>query len=554
MDSSHTPSVRLLEELTGREHGSVAGLFRARATATPEARFVSWSGTWTTYGEALDRCSRVAGFLRGLGLAGADHRVATYLPNCPEAIWCWFGSGLAGSVYAPLNRSHRGDVLRDMLVRCRASVLFTEISALPELGDLHGSGVQVVVTVDGEWPQSCGVSQRAFDEVRDAAPWSGVDADPFGIGSVMYTSGSTGRSKAVLLPHNAQTRGAALAADSFGLRDDDVWHAWPPLFHMMAQLYIVLGSVAAGGAIALQPKFSRSRFWSQVADSGCTVIGGVAPVMRMVWTLPDDELSSSNPVRLALVSGAFADLHDAFQRRYSLRIIDCYGMTEAEPMTLPLPDEHESGTHGLESPDFEVAILDENDVAVSPGTVGEIVSRPRTPGVMFCGYEGDDERTVAAWRNLWFHTGDLGFLDERGRLHFLDRRKHGIRRSGENISTWELEELLHSCPGVAAAVAVGVPAGPGEEDVKVIVVCEPDHPLTAEDLHSWCRQHMAKFMVPRYIEFLAAMPTLTLGKVDRRSLQDLGPDVWDANAVLGSAVPLTRSPNGSSTRPAGNPS
>jgi crotonobetaine/carnitine-CoA ligase len=540
----HPATVRLLEQLTGHEHGSIAGLVRGRTAATPDARFLRWGRDWTTYAEALGRCERVAGFLRDVGNGVAEPRVATYLPNCPEAIWCWFGTCLSGNVYVPLNRSHRGEMLRDMIVRSGASVLFTESSALPELGDLKASDVRVVVTVDGEGSHLPGVSQRPFAEVEAATPWAGVDSDPFRVGSVMYTSGSTGRSKAVMLPNNAQARGAALVADSFGLQPSDIWHGWPPHYHIMAQLYVVLGSVAAGGGIALQPRFSRSRFWSQVVDAECTVIGGVATVMRMIWSLPDDESSESNPVRLALVSGAFADLHDEFQRRYDLQVIDCYGMTEAEPMTLPVLDGHESGTHGRESVDFELAILDERDAPVACGTVGEIVSRPRTPGVMFCGYEGDSDQTVAVWRNLWFHTGDLGLIDDSGRLHFLDRRKHGIRRSGENISTWELEELLHSCPGVATAVAVGVPAASGEEEVKVIVVRDSYHALSAPQLHEWCQDHMAKFMVPRYIEFLDTMPTLALGKIDRRSLGGLTSGVWDAQGVTERAGDEAAGPSG----------
>ena len=234
---------------------------------------------------------------------------------------------------------------------------------------------------------------------------------------------------------------------------------------------------------------------------------------------------------MALVSGAFGDLHHAFEQRYGLTIVDCFGMTEAEPLTLPLRSRLEPGSHGLESPDFEVDVLDEDDRTVASGTIGEIVARPRRPGVIFQGYEGDAEQTVRSWRNLWFHTGDLGFLDADGFLHFLDRRKYGIRRKGENISTWELEGILHTAPGVSLAVAVGIENAPGEEDVKIVVVREPDCELTAHELYDWCVGTLAPFMVPRYIEFAERLPELTLGKVDRAQLATVTPAVWDATAT-----------------------
>jgi crotonobetaine/carnitine-CoA ligase len=301
---------------------------------------------------------------------------------------------------------------------------------------------------------------------------------------------------------------------------------------MMGQLYVMLGSMAAGAGVALVPRFSRSGFWREVCESGATVICGMASVMRLLWTLEDDEYSRANQVRLALVSGAFGDIHRAFEERYKLSIVDCFGMTEAEPATLPVLGRADPGSHGLASPDFEVRIFDEADSELEAGAIGEIVLRPRRASVMFQGYEGDGEATVRVWRNLWFHTGDLGFIDPAGVLHFLDRRIYGIRRLGENISVWEVEELLHTMPGIAAAVAVGIDAAPGEQDVKAILVRAPGAQITEPEVHRWCASEMAKFMVPRYVEFLDELPRLALGKVDRSQLGHAGPGVWDAQAAI----------------------
>jgi carnitine-CoA ligase len=526
---SHPATGYLMETLTGSADGSIPGLLRGRAALTPDARFLRWEERWWTYAEALASCERVAGFLREITDVGPGHRVASYLHNCAEAIWTWFGTQLAGSVYVPLNRFHRGPLLTDLLTRSGADVLVTSSDALADIRGLSLSGVRHLVLIDEMPEEEPEVDTVPFEQVLQVTPWEGVVPAPDAIASVLFTSGSTGRSKAVLVPHNAFARGAALVAESFGYTADDIWHAWPPVFHMMGQLYIVLGSLAAGGGVALQPRFSKSRFWREVADSGATLIGGMASVMRLLWPLEDDEDSRANTARQALISGAFDDLRDAFQARYGVSIVDCYGMTEAEPATLPVLGQAGAGTHGLESPDFEVRIFDEGDLPVAAGVAGEIVLRPRRAGVVFRGYENDGGATVRAWRNLWFHTGDRGYLDADGHLHYLDRHSEVIRRLGENISVWEVEQLVHAVSGVADVVAIGVDGTPGEQDVKLVVVREPGAELTPQALHEWCRQEMAKFMVPRFIEFVDTFPRLALGKVDRARLSTNGPAVWDAS-------------------------
>ncbi len=530
-----------MELLTGSADGTVPALLRGRASLTPDANFLGWGDRWWSYADTLARCEQVAGFLRDVAAAGPSHRVASYLSNCPEALWTWFGTQLAGSVYVPLNRSHRGPLLGDLLVRSRAEVLVTSSDALADLPPLSMTSVRHLLVIDGNPEELAGLAVIPFERVWEAARWEGVDPSPNGVASVMYTSGSTGRSKAVLVPHNGFARGAALVAESFGYTSADVWHAWIPIFHMMGQLYVVLGSLAAGGSLALQPRFSKSQFWRQVADSGATVIGGMASIMRLLRPLEDDEQSSSNTARLALISGPFDDLHEAFQTRYDVSIVDCYGMTEAEPTTLPVLGPAGAGSHGLESPDFEVQIVDDGESPVDVGVAGEIVLRPRRAGVMFCGYEHDGDATAHAWRNLWFHTGDLGFLDVNGYLHFLDRRVNGIRRLGESVSAADLEELVRRFPGVADVVAIGVDAGPGDQEVKIVVVRQPRAELTARELHEWCGREMAKFMVPRFIEFVDSLPRLALGKVDRATLSENGPDVWDASAPIRASSPASES-------------
>jgi crotonobetaine/carnitine-CoA ligase len=202
-------------------------------------------------------------------------------------------------------------------------------------------------------------------------------------------------------------------------------------------------------------------------------------------------------------------------------------MTEADPITLPVADLDATGSSGYPGGDFEVAILDDQDRALGAGALGEIAIRPRAPGVMSLGYEGDEEATVRKWRNLWFHTGDMGVLDQAGRLHFRGRAQRYIRRRGENVSAAEVERILAEHPEVAECAVVGVPSAVGEEDVKAVVVRAPGAGLTGAGLRAYAAERMAPFMVPRYLEFRDRLPRNDMGKVRTAALVDGMGEVWD---------------------------
>ena len=189
------------------------------------------------------------------------------------------------------------------------------------------------------------------------------------------------------------------------------------------------------------------------------------------------------------------------------------------------------GAFGRPTPDMEMCIADALDRPVPDGVMGEILVRPLVPDVMFRGYEDDDAATVAAWRNLWYHTGDMGVRDGDGFYYFKGRDKFTIRRRGANISVVELEEILAAHPDIAECAAIGVPAAVGEEDVKVAVVPRAGAGATLDpaEVHAFCAGRMARFMVPRYIEVCASLPYTDLAKIKREELGGIGPGVWDAD-------------------------
>lgn len=514
-----------LTALLGRGRATVGELFLARAELSPDHPCLRFGGRSWTYSEARVEAERFAGWL-GAREGGAPARVASYLPNRPEAMWAWLGTLLAGSVYVPLNRAHRGPLLADMLARSGAAVVVTDAEGLPLLPEPGPDGPAVLVAGGGAVAPAL-----SWQEVEAGAPRARPVTDPAALAEVMFTSGTTGRSKAVLIPHNYLARGGGWVAWSLGLGPRDTVHAWLPLFHIGGQLDTVLAFFVAGGTIALQPTFSRSRFWEQVDECGATVFVGFSNVLEILWGMEPRPGEAAGGLRAGIVGGIPPKLHHDFEARFGLRLHDIYGMTEAEPLAFPRPGEPAPvGTAGPASPDFEVAILGAEGERLGAGELGQIAFRPRVPDVMLGGYEGDPEAFLAASPGLWFCTGDLGRVDADGNVAFVDRAKHAIRRRGENISSFELERLILAHEQVEECSVVGVPSPLGEEDVKAVVAPRDGVSIEPAALRSWCAEQMAAFMVPRYIDVREKLPRGPTGKVQKEELAAISASVFDAEA------------------------
>lgn len=517
--------------LLGRERATIPEVLAARCAQTPDSTFLLWRDESWSYGEALTEIRRFAGWLRLQADGGAVPRVAGFLANRPEALWAWLGTAWAGGTYVALNRQHKGDVLADMIRRSGAKVLVTEGEAVAEIARLDGLGLEAVLTCGGVDGVIGSLAVQSYPRGDASAGHEAEPVRPSDVAGLLFTSGTTGPAKAARIPHNMYARGAARMVDGFGYRADDVFHHWLPLYHLGGQLHMTMTAIVAGAAIALYPTFSLSNFWDQVAARRATVFCGFSAIVHMLWSRPERADDADNSLRVGLIGGIPPELHKPFESRFGLRIGEQYGGTEGDPVTLPGFDRDlPPGCAGVPGPDFQIAVLDALDRRVAPGTPGEIAIRPLAPDVMFAGYEGDDGATAAAWRNLWYHSGDLGVIDEAGFLHFKGRLKHAIRRRGENISSYEVERTVARCPGVKEVAVVGVPSDLGEEEVKAVVVAEPGAALVPGDIRDHCAARMAAFMVPRYVELRAALPYTPLGKVRRELLTDTGPGVWDAEA------------------------
>jgi carnitine-CoA ligase len=515
----------MIDALSIRNAMTIPQLWATRVADSPNATFlVHESGCWT-YADALRMIETVARQLLSFRNANAPFRVASYLGNTPETLWAWFGALRAGATYLALNRAHKGILLREMLERSRAQVLVTDAAGI---GDLKLSGVAAgmpVVSLSGAT-----ISMAGWGSTSTALmPLPQLSDDPYTEAIVLYTSGSTGRSKAVRLAHVALTHGATRVARAWSMSEKDVFHAWLPHFHIAGQLHQTTATIVAGGSIALFPTFSASRFWQQVRKVGATVVVGLPSVVNILWKTPANPVQDRTTLRLWLTTTIDPAIQAPFERRFGVRILSEYGMTEAEQITLQTCDEAvPSGSCGRAGPDWDLAVVDDNDRPVPVKTVGQIVVRPKVPGILMLGYEGDDAVFADALRNGWFHCGDNGLLDEDGYLYFVDRRRHAIRRRGENISSLELEQIIETHPAVACCVAVGVPSPLGEEDVKVVLELYPGVTFRFQEFYGWCQTRMANFMVPRFVSVVDAIPYTPVGKPDKEAVRLITGEEWDA--------------------------
>jgi crotonobetaine/carnitine-CoA ligase len=325
------------------------------------------------------------------------------------------------------------------------------------------------------------------------------------------------------------------------LREGEGYYSYWPPFHMSGK-YALYMPVAARARLVMRETFSLSAFWDDVRTFGCTYAVLVGPLVRMLMLQPPSPDDRDNPLRNVMAGPLFPDI-GSFMERFDVGVATGFGMTEVGgPLgtsTWEITDWQSCGTVKPGPPGFEIRVVDEFDNEVAPGEVGELVVRTSAPWALNAGYLGMPDKTAEAWRNGWFHTGDAFRYDENGNFYFVDRIKDAIRRRGENISSFEVENYVNEHPDVQECAAFGVPSELGEDEVKVCVVARPGSDLTPEQLVEFLAPRMPRFMVPRFVELVEELPkteaTARVRKVELKR-DPLNDRTWDREKA-GVALP-----------------
>jgi crotonobetaine/carnitine-CoA ligase len=506
-----------------------------RAWEAPDRVFLRQIGDRDyTYAELDQLADKFAGGFARAGI-GRDDRVLTMSPPRLEWLCAWLGLARLGAVDVAVNTGFRGKMLEYVLTRAEASALLISAEHVelldPDL--LLRAGIKLVVVIDAaEAPRLDGLTVVTTAEfLADPPPApSLIRPNAWDTSCILLTSGTTGPSKLVQIPWGSMYSGGAWILPSDDMTPDDVWYQPLPTFHAAARFGIYLMALG-GGRVAQRERFSLSSFWSDVREYGCTVTN-MSPFAGMLAAQPERPDDADNPMRAAVINPAPAE-PERFSRRFGLRLSASYGTSE---LGIPISagwDVSVRGACGRPRPGWpgiQIKIVDEHDVEVLPGQVGELVVRSSEPWGLTSGYFRNPEATAAAWRNGWFHIGDAMRQDEEGNLYFHDRIKDAIRRRGENISSFEVEREVNAHPSVAESGAVAVSAALGEDDLKVFVVPIPGSELSPEQLWQFLTENVAKFMVPRYIELVTELPkTEASGRIKKSELRARGnnANTWD---------------------------
>ena len=535
------------EQWLSDEQHTIPQLLDQRLSDDPDSEFLDVCGTKFSTREVATEAWRLASALGDLGIRHGD-RIASLIENSPEAMLFWWGVVTGGAIAVPINTAYKGDYLRHQLTDSGSRVVFVQGDLASRLAAVlpDTPTIEHVVVIGEPDAELAGIGPTIHvwaDLLGASADEPSVEISPSDLGTFIYTGGTTGPSKGCMLSHNYHEVLSRQIGMCWRRTSTDVVWTPLPLFHFNALVTAVLGSLVYGGRGAIYKRFSVSNFWPEMNRTGATItstLGTMAYLLADDQDRPEMPGSGSAEANTSLRMIAAAPLPPAvdskLRDRFGISTFSgAFGLTEASLVAWqPSGVENKPGAAGVINDEFfDLRIFDDHDNEVQTNEPGEIVVRPKRPHVMFEGYWGDDAATVRANRNLWFHTGDLGRVDEDDFLFFVDRKADYIRRRGENISSFEVERILMQQGSLAEVVVHALPSEMTEDDLKVTATLVDEADLTEEQLFRWATDKLPYFALPRYIEFRDELPKSPVGRVLKRILRDDGVTdaTWDAEAA-----------------------
>ncbi|WP_422087716.1 ATP-dependent acyl-CoA ligase [Variovorax sp.] len=514
------PARRTLPAILQRQ----ADVFGARALLRIGAH--AW-----THREAARAAAVRAGALAAAGVARGD-RIAVMCGNRIEFLESFLGAAWLGASTVPVNTASMGPQIEYFLANSEAKLLVIEAAFVGRLAtaDLGRTALREIWVVGetqaAEWRAPAGVRMVPYPEAGDALEPAPVQpGDPL---AILYTSGTTGPAKGVICPHAQYFWWGLNSAEVLGVGADDVLCTTLPLFHINA-LNTFAQAALTGAEAVFEQRFSASGFWPAMRASRATVVYLLGAMVPILLAQPEGAGERDHRVRIGLGPGVPSAAGAAFKARTGVSLLEGYGSTETNFAIATAPDSPRGGVMGWLRPGFQARVADEDDVALPPGEAGELLLRADEPYAFASGYFNMPEKTVEAWRNLWFHTGDRVVRDADGAFRFVDRIKDAIRRRGENISSFEVEQVLLSHPGVASCAVYPVRSELAEDEVMAALVAREGVQVDPAELARFCEGRLPYFAVPRYIDVLADLPRTENGKVQKFKLRErgVGPLTWD---------------------------
>ncbi|MGE0095193.1 MAG: AMP-binding protein [Alphaproteobacteria bacterium] len=527
--------------LEPRKERTLREVLKRRADKLGDKPWIVTAERAYSYREMDQRSNALA---RGFLKAGIKHgdTVLIMLPDTIDYILAWCALAKIGAIEVPVNNHAKGTVFAHILNDSLAATMIVDRQYLDRiefvLGDLKDLKRLVLYSKDANGKEpglpaslSGRMEEVRFEKLFDADESALKEPGPTyrDIMGVMYTSGTTGPSKGSMNCHAHAYEYAVVAVELLEMQPEDIYYAPLPMFHIAGQWAVVYACMIAECTAVLTGTFSLTEFWNDVRKYKATIsflLGAMANFLYRQAPLPND---ADNTMDRIIVVPLLPEVED-FKTRFGVRVSTTYGGTEQNcPMrsSFNLANNRTCGRPLLDR--YEVRIVDENDEEVPPNVPGEMCVRTKNPWDMTLGYWNHPDWTVKAWRNLWYHTGDMLMRDEEGNYYFVDRTKDAIRRRGENISSMEVEQEIVKHPSILECAVIPAESEHTEQEVMAVIVPKQGMTVDPVELIRFLEPRMAYFMIPRYVDTIDALPKTPTGKIQKFPLRERGltPTTWD---------------------------
>lgn len=510
----------------------IPNLLRDRARSMPTQKLVKCEGgQWLTFGDVDELSDRVAAGLAAMGISKGD-RVGVFSANRQEVVILFFAIGKIGAIDVSYNTFLKGSFLAHQINDAAPSLIVADgpgVNALALIADIVD--LPSVISLDAD----PALETSPYSELLVKGTPPEVKVTHRDLMGILYTSGTTGPAKGCMLSHGYYTNiPTQYLAGKRLIPGDRIFTSFP-FFHTAGQAIMLMSALVGPVELVLQSSFRASSFMEAAVAEDATVLWGVGAMAHAILAQPPSDLDATRKFRLAQFQPLGSDVQEEFERRFATPVLaEGYGQTECTPIAgSRLADPRRRNSLGRPVDCLEVRLVDALDQPVATGETGEVVVRPKKPEVMFQGYWNRNDSTVAAFRNLWHHTGDYARQDADGFLYFVDRRQDVIRRRGENISSYELELAIGRHPGVAEVAVHAVSSDFGEDEVKAVIVPSEGAEISPDDLFEFFKTSLPYFAIPRYVQLCETLPRNSLSKILKHELRARGitTDTWDLVAM-----------------------
>lgn len=478
-----------------------------------------------TYSQLNEEINKTANLFLDLGIQKGE-KVAIQLHGCPEFLMCWFGLAKIGAVMVPVNTHYKKEECSYIIKKCGVVTVVIEEDYLPMYsGSTPDDEISVknilVARSEKQIPGTIAFEQskrKQPGELREFRPLSSND-----VAEILFTSGTTAKSKGVVLTHSAILFGGIFTAWEGSLNQNDRYLTTYPPFHVDFQLNATVPVFTVGATLIIEEKYSASKFWKQICQYKATFTHCIPMIIRTLMLQPQQEWEKDHCVRDIFFCLSLTDKEKAaFEERFNVRLINCYGSTESLVGVLTDLPGQERNWPSIGRPGFayEAKIIGEDGKELPPNTVGEICIKGVPGRTLMKEYYDDAEATAKTLKpDGWMHTGDKGYVDESGWFYFVDRKVNMIKRSGENISSTEIENILMCHPKIAEAAVIGVPDPIRDQAVKAFIRIKDGEEISSEEILGYCQEHMAEFKVPSFIEIRTSFPRTSTHKIRKNLLE-----------------------------------